>query len=205
MAEFIEVANCAMFELRFTLFSQKIENTLYFEEALSWSAASLQDQCEALADWWTTTLAEQFSTGLVLNSVAGTSLQAFNAPAVEYSIPGGSAGTQIQQAAPGNVAVCVTFKTNLRGRSYTGRNYVAGIPLNQVTGNTVNADWCEDLRAGYNLLTDAFGSVLGTWVVVSRYTNKLPRAIGISTPVRSVVMTDNNIDSQRRRLNGRGE
>jgi len=205
MSEFVEVPDVAMFELRFQLYGQKIENTLYFREALSWSSASLLDQCEALYVWWNSRLREQMSVSLGLYSIAGTSLQTPEAPAVEFTLPTPVFGEQIQTAMPGNVAITVTFKTNQRGRSFTGRNYISGIPSNQVVGNTVDVNWCADLAAAYNAILTDVPEILGTWVVVSRFHNKAPRAVGLDTAVRNAVMTDNHIDSQRRRLNGRGE
>jgi hypothetical protein len=41
-------------------------------------------------------------------------------------------------------------------------------------------------------------------VVVSRYHLGAPRVTGIATPVITYLATDNNVDSQRRRLTGRG-
>jgi hypothetical protein len=40
---------------------------------------------------------------------------------------------------------------------------------------------------------------------VSRYANGAPRTVGIATPVTSVVLVDQRVDSQRRRLVGIGE
>jgi len=42
------------------------------------------------------------------------------------------------------------------------------------------------------------------FVVVSKKSGGLPRAIGLSTPVQQSVIVDNILDSQRRRLPGRG-
>jgi hypothetical protein len=42
-------------------------------------------------------------------------------------------------------------------------------------------------------------------VVVSRYSNGQPRAVGVATPVTSALLVDTRVDTQRRRLVGIGE
>jgi hypothetical protein len=201
---FVPVPNCAIFELRYSLFGQQIENTLAFEEALPWSPSALNDQCVALKDWAVNELLPVLSADITLREVYGTSLESDSAPTGSFVNPVPPAGGQVQVAEPGNVAAGVTFRTQLRGRSFRGRNYVAGIPSNQRTGNQVTAGFSADVVTAYQLLTDAYGGVLGTWVVVSRFHNGAPRVTGVSTAIKTALMVDLNIDSQRRRLTGRG-
>lgn len=201
---FVPTPNTAIFELRYSLWGQQIENTLSFEEALPWTGATLDQQCLALHDWCVAELLPVLAADLTLREVYGTSQESDSAPTGSYVPAVPPAGGQIQVAEPGNVAAGVTFRTNLRGRSFRGRNYVAGIPSNQRVGNQVTASLSTDLVTAYQLLTDAYGGVLGTWVVLSRFANGAPRATGVTTPVTTALMVDLNIDSQRRRLTGRG-
>jgi hypothetical protein len=46
--------------------------------------------------------------------------------------------------------------------------------------------------------------MLGTWVVVSRFSGGVERVTGVTTPVVQAAYHDLNLDSQRRRLTGRG-
>lgn len=112
---------------------------------------------------------------------------------------------------PGNVTMSVSFRTALRGRSFRGRNYVAGLTEDQVAGNifisTLSASW----KAAYEAIAAAIASTGWTWVVVSRFSGvdavtkePIPRAAGVTTPVLSVIVVDDFVDSQRRRLAGRG-
>lgn len=201
---FVPVPNTGIFELRFSLWGQQIENTLAFENSLPWDPSSLADQCQALYDWHVAELLPNLAADLVLREVYGTSLESDSAPVGSYVPPVPPAGGQIQTAEPGNVAFGVTFRTALRGRSYRGRNYVPGIPANQRVGNQVTASFSNLVVDAYTLLLDAYGDVIGTWVIASRYHNNAPRVTGVAIPVSVAVAVNLDIDSQRRRLTGRG-
>jgi len=201
---FTPVLNTAIFELRYTLWGQRVENTLAFEEALPWSTTTLNQQCQALNAWCVAELLPSLSADISLREVYGTSLESDSAPTGSYINPVPPTGGNVAGAEPGNVAAGVTFRTGNRGRSFRGRNYVPGIPNNERVGNSVTASFSADLVTAYNLLTDAYGDVLGTWVVVSRYSGGESRGFGITTPVTQALMVDLFIDSQRRRLTGRG-
>jgi hypothetical protein len=84
-----------------------------------------------------------------------------------------------------------------------------------VEGQTTGANQIDSATAAafvdaYSLLLD-FGQDIGaSWVVVSRFSgvdangDPIPRAAGVTTPITSVLVVDNIVDSQRRRLPGRG-
>jgi hypothetical protein len=75
-----------------------------------------------------------------------------------------------------------------------------------VVGNTFDATKADNLVQAYidGILTNA--DITASWemVVVSTVENKAPRASALVQPVTSVLYTDLTVDSQRRRLTGRG-
>lgn len=109
-------------------------------------------------------------------------------------------------AAPNNVSFAISFRTALGGRSNRGRNYVPGIPLQAVSGNTITSDFVDNYVQAYQALLVGGGVLPGdwTWVVVSRQTGGVVRPTGVTIPITTVLATDNIVDSQRRRLPGRG-
>jgi hypothetical protein len=75
-----------------------------------------------------------------------------------------------------------------------------------VTGNTLNAGYASDFVIAYNDLLPGgvFEPDGWRWVVLSRYTAGAPRAAGVAFAVTRALFTDLTVDSQRRRLPGRG-
>jgi hypothetical protein len=79
-----------------------------------------------------------------------------------------------------------------------------GLTENDVAGNQLNSIVQAAFVAAYEELLDPAVITVGEWSVASRFTNNEPRTTGISAPVTAVQATDNIVDSQRRRLPGRG-
>jgi hypothetical protein len=134
-----------------------------------------------------------------------TDLSSQTAPTVTV-VPGTNVlGSGTADPLPNNVALCVSFRTEGRGRSARGRNYISGHAETSLSGNTFNATVSNGIRDAYEELLDATtytGS--WTWVVLSRFEDGVARAAGLVQPVTAVVLTDTTVDSQRRRLPGRG-
>jgi hypothetical protein len=103
--------------------------------------------------------------------------------------------------------MAVSFRSALSGRSFRGRNYIPCLTNSQVTGNLIDVSWQGDIINAYAELLFGGGALPAgwVWVVVSRFTNNLPRVTGIFSEVFSVLVTDTIVDSQRRRLPGRGK
>lgn len=78
---------------------------------------------------------------------------------------------------------------------------------NDVVENEVALGAAEGIKDVYEMLTPlggAFPPEFAQWVVVSRYLNNVPRTVGTSTLVLEASYRDRIVDSQRRRLPGRG-
>jgi len=201
---FIPVPNTAMFELRFTLDGQKVENTVYGHKNEPWNTTDALAAGAGLFDNWVTNMAASLSDQLSLESVHITSLESDTAFSIDF-VPGASEQVAVGgQCLPNNVAICVSFRSAARGRSGRGRNYVCGIPDTHVTANTLDtADGIAYVNY-YNQIPAIMADVDATWVVVSRFLDGLPRDIGITRPIITVLLVDLTVDSQRRRLPGRG-
>jgi len=201
---FIPVNDCAMVELRYTFLGQQMENTLYFDFAGSSSPDVLLDIGSMVLDWWTEHLSPAQSVSLQLTEVFVTDLTSAVSPALSTPAPDGSTGGKIGDPEPGNVSLAVSFKTGGRGRSSRGRNYFVGFVETQVTGNRVQHTDATDIQAAYQALIGIASAASTPWVVVSRFLDGAPRVTGLKQDVTSVSLADENVDSMRRRLNGRG-
>lgn len=202
---FIPVTNTVEAQIRMTLDNQQIENTLYFTNTDLYTATEMTVLGNDLLDWWTDQMAQNLSDDVTLREIYLVDLRTETGFTV--TVPSGSpapTGVNSGGAVPSNAAMCVSFRTDLRGRSYRGRNYISGIPASEVTLNTVSPTRIAGLIGSYELL---FGFLLSngwSWSVVSRRHNGADRITGVPTQVTSVVVVDATIDSQRRRLPGRG-
>lgn len=202
---FIPVADTAMVEVRFRLHSQRIENTLYFKFGGAVSQSDLDGLTAAISTWVTSKYLQMLtsSQSLVYVENYATLLTTATGYTSTNTTGTGATGQTAGAGLPGSVCLAVSFRTAERGRSGRGRNYVSGWATGAVSGNQFTS-----ASAGYAVATyqDLITSPITgwTWVVVSRFTAGAPRVNGVTLPITNVVVTDLNVDSQRRRLTGRG-
>ena len=191
-------------ELVQQLDGQIIENTLYVRKDTTVDIADLLTVADQAIEWWAADLAPLLTNRVTLLRVVATDLSSEFGPAVVDTGFLPAAGSINSDCVPSNAALCISFRTALRGRAFRGRNYVSGIAEGNVTLNTVELSTAEGIRAAY----ENFPTHLDTGyhhVVVSRTVNhvvQMPSAL--TNEVISYVLTDRIIDSQRRRLPGRG-
>lgn len=114
-------------------------------------------------------------------------------------------GTRAGAQLPNNVALVLTKRTAARGRSYRGRLYFGPLVEADVTDNTVTAGVVTSIigNLGAVLLTVTGALHTHRLQVVSRFSNNVARVEGIATQVTGWT-SDGIVDSQRRRLPGRG-
>ncbi len=202
---FVPVADTVLAELRFDYFGQKIENTLYFRKLGGSSVAQAIGLMNDLLVWWTTLLSNYLSEDISLRELNVTDLSSVSGYSVSQAAPTPNPTGQIVAAGlPGNVALCASFRTPNRGRSFRGRNYVAGLAETNVIGNTVDSSIVAGVLGSYQGIPSSIVTSAWDWVVVSRFNAGAPRVAGIATDITSVVIVDDFVDSQRRRLTGRG-
>jgi hypothetical protein len=201
---FIPVANTFLIELQQSYLSQLIENTLYAEAQDPISPGDIPAIASALFTWWGASVAPLVGAALELRQINLTDLTSDISPSMTVVAPSVLVGTESGDAMPGSVALAVSFRTAGRGRSSRGRNFVAGLTTATVVGNLASATFVNGLRDAYDELIGIFNDIGYTWVVVSRFHNLAPRVAGVTTPITTVVVTDNRLDSMRPRLAGRG-
>lgn len=201
---FIPVPNVAEVALRYFTDAGQMVNTLYFEFPTEPLVSEMQTLAGEVFDWWNTFCRPLQAPQLALGEIAVTDLTFQDAPGIVFTtglpLNGSLAGGLIL---PGNVTLSITFQTLLRGRNNRGRNYWCGLAEGQVTGDLVNPATRTAIVDAYAQLMEITVISFGTWVVVSRYFNNAPRVNGVANEITNV-KADNTVDSQRRRLSGRG-
>lgn len=203
---FVPAANVAQVNLRMTLAGQQMENTLYFRPSTTpLTVGDMEALGDILLGWWASDLAPYVVDDLELREVYVTDLTTNTSPTVtRLPVAPPLVGGDADPPLPNNCALVVSFRTEKRGRSFRGRNYVAGIGEGRVLANRVDNPTSAGIRDAYAQLLVPQTLPGFEWVVVSRFENKQPRVSAEVTKINSVVLVDDFIDSQRRRLPGRG-
>lgn len=202
---FVPVPDTLMAELRFISQGQQCENTLYFTGSAGVSPSLAADLGDALISWWQT----QFQTGTsdqtALVEVFLTDLTSDTSFTLSDTNTLPLVGGSSTDALPQNCAHCVSFRTAQRGRSGRGRNYVLGLTEADSQDSILLSTVVAAHVTAYSVLIGPGAFVPGLqWVVVSRFHNGAPRVTGLAIPITNVLSVDAVIDSQRRRLPGRG-
>ena len=204
---FIPVPNTVRCDVVASLFGQIIENTLYFAFPDPPLSSIVGQLAASVGEWAVGALCTNLSNDYTYLRTEAQDISEEGAAALTDTVGTGTTGTSMNPAAPANVCAAVSFRTALGGRSYRGRNYVSGIPKASCEGNQCNSDWGAALVAIYeSLVPDFIEDDLpdAVHVVVSRYHLNAPRVTGVTTPILTYLMTNLDLDSQRRRLTGRG-
>lgn len=202
---FVSALGTAKVELRYQIDGQRIENLLYFYLGANPTDGDFEALGEALLVWYEDTLAPTLTTAIALHEVFITDLSSSTGPVFSLTpAEGAIRGVRSVTSLPSGNALCVSFRTNGRGRSARGRNYVAGLGISDTNESIFLPSPAENVRSAYSALLST--GVVGTavWSVVSTIHAKAPREAALVQPITGAVLTDLAIDSQRRRLPGRG-
>jgi hypothetical protein len=200
---FQPVEAAALVELVYLWDGQICENTLYFDRSNDYLVGDLAALSGAIVDWWVENMAPLLSADLSLTSVKCTALHDNTGPQFINTTELPALGTVAVDSVPNNVAPCISFRTALIGRSFRGRNYLCGVPETSVAGSRMDAEFMADVVAAYSILLDPLGDS-NRWIVVSRTVDHSILETALRNAVLSVQFVDNIVDSQKRRLPGRG-
>lgn len=123
----------------------------------------------------------------------------------DYVVSPAVVGTVNTGAMPANVTFCAKWGTGFAGRSARGRTFHIGLTSGNVSGNTLIGASVTAFVAVYTALLTKLGAggTVDKLVVTSYCNNGFWRINASSLPVTGVSI-EANLDSQRRRLTGRG-
>lgn len=201
---FIPVPDVALCRVSGRIDGQLTINTLYFEiSGGGITPVNLADLAAAVDSWASGSLAPLLSEDWTYERTDAIDLTTQTGFVSTFASPvvGGVEG----EAAPNNVACCISIRTGNAGRSFRGRNFVPGIPNSVITLNTLDAGFRTGLLSAYGELVGA-GTFLAGWQfgVVSRYTAGAPRATGVISPVTGLTIVGQWVRSMRSREVGHG-
>lgn len=195
-----DVASC---ELRYTWQGENVENRLHFFRD-GFTPADLLTLATECYTSWASYFSPITSNTVTLREAYATDLRTEDGPTATYAPGTLVTGINVNESVTNNTALCLSLRTALRGRSRRGRFYTVGLTENVVANNRVS----EAARTAWvQALTDLQIAVeLVGWqlVVLSRVSGGVPRPVASSATVTQILTVDDVVDSQRRRLPGRG-
>lgn len=187
----------ARISMLFTRDARTFVNTFHLARSTGWTLAQLQQAVVDTASWWSLYYKQSQGAGVALAQIQGRLYDPAQPLAYDLNVTPPEPGTIASTLEAANATATMSWRTGLAGRKYRGRMYVPSLVESGVNANdTLNA-------ALLALLANAANRFVGTWwsnqatpVVFHRSTNGL-------TLITSFVL-DAILDSQRRRLPGRG-
>jgi hypothetical protein len=212
---FVPALNTARVSVIQSLHGQTVVNVYHVQNNVAWSQATLTTLANLFIGWMNDEMASDLSVELLFVAVRCQDMTTSNGLLVEVTFPALSGGDAPEQSLPGNVALCVRHSGAFAGRSRRGRTYIAGLIEGQVQNSTVTAAYRDNIVGGFNglsALVNASGLTLVVASFYQGYTQNPPRYKKVPTPrAGGAVLTpitnhiaDTVVDSQRRRLPGRG-
>lgn len=204
---FIPVEHTCSVEMIYSNTPVIMENVMHVQGATAWSLSDLQTLRGVFNSWDQTYWASQRSGGVTLVRIRTKGLDTDHEPMEDYVLPvprpGGQGGTNL----PNNATFCIKLASGLAGRSQRGRLYFIGLNSNALTApNEVGAGFATALCVYLGNLKTMLAAANPNWklVITSFRTGGAWRTAGQNMAVDTFVAVDYHVDSQRRRLTGRG-
>jgi hypothetical protein len=200
---FIPVPNGIQLCFLFTADSQEWQFCITLKKSTGApNAQDLEDIATQGASWWVNDLRDLIAPAATLGEVVTTDLTSQGAP--QHRLAVGTTGNAASGSPPLNAAAVVSHRTAKRGRSYRGRSYLSCFPLGQTdSANILDATYCSDLATAFETIASTLDALGFDHVVASKQHNGTPTNPAETNEVIEYVV-DQFIDSQRRRLTGRG-
>lgn len=180
---FIPVTNVALCSLRGTVNGRNVSVDQSFLGGGAWTDITLNDLAEVVYNNYTTNVMPVLSEAFTMDSVHAVDLTTEFSGYGDYYPAGGISGGIAGDCMPNSIAMVVELTTGIRGRSYRGRTFWPGVPVEKVTGDLFDSDWSASVAAAQATAATGIDVNAAVLVVVSRYTDGAARLTGVATPI----------------------
>lgn len=210
---FIPAENTARVSMHFSQDGQQVENVFYVQSDAGWNDTSLSSLCGTVKNWWVTNLQSFISNTVSLNEIVARDMTTEGSPQVSYITGLPVLGTNTNAPLPNSVTAAIKLLTGLAGRSFRGRQYIVGLTSDSVSSdhNHLTPTALADLIIDYQALINDVDTVYTPGMVVASFFHgvdsshkPIPRSTAVLTKILAAAFADDILDSQRRRLPGRG-
>jgi hypothetical protein len=177
--------------------SRIFENTFHLFKAAGWTLTTLMQAAVDTVSWWNLYYKFCCGNGVALTTVQIRLYDPANPLAFDQPVSPPVAGNQAATMEAANATLTFSWRTGRAGRKERGRIYLVGLTEPSVnTNDTVTSAQLAQMATA----AAQFVSIIWSNGVVPAIFH---RATATYTPINSYVL-ENVVDSQRRRLPGRG-
>jgi hypothetical protein len=200
---FQPVPNVIQVALGFSLEGSQSKNIINFRFPGLNPEDSMPGLSTELVTWYSDTLQPTISSNVLMSGFDLTYLGIETGRVMHWAPGTALYGGGLAVSSPANVTLAVRFGCGVRGRSGHGRIYQVGIPGVQTSGSYVASAFVSAIVAAWSALLNPAVIFAHKLSVVSRWHKGVVRNPAVSYDVTDIT-ANNVIDSQRRRLPGRG-
>lgn len=190
-------------------FSELVENIFYVKTAATVTLAMLEEVAGIVAAWVASDQLPNCNGGYVADRVVATDQT--TSPGFQFinvDNQGNAGGLSGSSALPQNCSFAVHRNTGLSGKAAKSRVYWPCLQVSQETApgilSATTANAFVDAMEALRIALEAGALTTYTFGYISRVLNGVLRAAGLFVAVTGHSYTDLFMDSQRRRLPGRG-
>jgi len=203
---FVPVPATVKVSLFYTMDNQQCMNRIHVSTSPTLpSAGDCATIAAAVAGWWLGNVQPLVSNTLSLRAVEAVSIAEPNGPQAVFSAGLPVIGAKVQDPLPNSTALAVSLRSGLTGRSARGRWFWLGFTEDQIAGNVVNAGVATSIVAAMDNLLSTITGLSAFPAIVSYIANGVPRPGGpVKFFINDALVVDTIVDTQRRRLPGRG-
>lgn len=202
---FVPAPNIVEVQFRYTYAGERCMNRIHVNVGDTPTAANCNELVIECGDWWLANVPPLVASTLALREVYAKSLETAIAPESTRTAGLPASGTKVGDPLPNSTSLALSLRSAMSGRSARGRWFWLGFTEDQVDGNIVTNGAIVSLDAALTNLKSIIDGLSYVWVIVSYITNGAPRVGGpVYIDVATIAVVDSVVDSQRRRLPGRG-
>jgi len=201
---FIPAYDCCRTVMQYEIFGQTVENVHYFRQSGGFTGEELDALNSSITTAWAANLRPLLPPQATLQQIISTAQE----------VPSGVQDTDIVAVAGSNAddsinalnaTLAIKFSTGQSGRSYRGRMYWPALVGVEVLDNEVSSSYVNDIVSALESFFGAIFSDVGAQHVIVSYQQDCEwLTTAVSTFVTGYGVADRHVDSQRRRLSGRG-
>lgn len=177
--------------------TRQFQNTFHIYRSAGWSIATMTSAAAIFAAWWTNNYKSFVWSGVSLVQIQVRNYNPALPLAYDYTPAAPEAGLVNTPPDPASATLSTSWRTGLAGRKYRGRFYTVGMVEAHSQDN-------DTVTSAYVIAAGAAASALLANVVAGGLSLMIFHRIDNTfTQVVSTIV-ENLVDSQRRRLAGRG-
>lgn len=193
--------NVARITYQYLRDTRQFNNTFHVYRGLGWTEAQLQNALTSAFNLWVSALKSVVPNSVTLFNIHGHVYDPLGSPWVaDHPVSPADPGTRGGPAEAGNATLAISERADLAGRAYRGRIYIPGLVENDVGQNDqITAGLIAGLTSFALNWLSAYADPNGVGQLVIFHRND-----NLFSTVRSIVL-ESIVDSQRRRLPGRGK